>query len=164
MDNKKKKKEQVKPKYVKEVVGIFCIYIGEAFIITGCLCFIGVLQQSTEFVSARDTILLGQICCSAGALFCLIQGILSGIAKIQDKSYLDIISQGNSIEGMVEKVYLQKKIHWGNGSPYRIVCKYDYNGKTYQCESRLLWIKPKYKKGDNIKIYIKGSNNIALKV
>ena len=91
-------------------------------------------------------------------------GILQPTSASKKKSYYELISNGIKVNGIVEKVYMQKFLQYGKKSPYRVLYSYTYGGKIYHHKSHLLWDKPYMKETDSIAVYINDSEKSAIQL
>ena len=90
--------------------------------------------------------------------------IFTALASAKKKSYYELISNGIKVNGIVEKVYMQKFLQYGKKSPYRVLYSYTYGGKIYHHKSHLLWDKPYMKETDSIAVYINDSEKSAIQL
>lgn len=141
-----------KPRYMVELMKIIMMWLGIAFVISGVLCYIGIIppkESSMIQVSSVLGISFGLI----GLCFFVAQFALYALTKSKNQMRAELLAEGIRLTGVVEKVYLQNYTHYGRTSPYRILYKYSYNGKEYEKKSDLLWEKPSVTKGDAITVY-----------
>lgn len=137
--------------------------LGCAFIVFGLLSFIGILQPtSTSIVQSQRNI--GIVFSVLGVAFLIAQAIFTALASAKKKSYYELISNGIKVNGIVEKVYMQKFLQYGKKSPYRVLYSYTYGGKIYHHKSHLLWDKPYMKETDSIAVYINDSEKSAIQL
>ena len=128
-------------KYAEQLYALISMCLGCAFIVFGLLSFIGILQPtSTSIVQSQRNI--GIVFSVLGVAFLIAQAIFTALASAKKKSYYELISNGIKVNGIVEKVYMQKFLQYGKKSPYRVLYSYTYGGKIYHHKSHLLWDKP----------------------
>ena len=140
-------------KYAEQLYALISMCLGCAFIVFGLLSFIGILQPtSTSIVQSQRNI--GIVFSVLGVAFLIAQAIFTALASAKKKSYYELISNGIKVNGIVEKVYMQKFLQYGKKSPYRVLYSYTYGGKIYHHKSHLLWDKPYMKETDSIAVYI----------
>lgn len=83
---------------------------------------------------------------------------------MKEKSYRELIAEGIKVNGIAEKVYMQRFLRYGKKSPYRILYSYTYRGKVYHHKSHLLWDKAYMKEKDLIAVYINDSEKSAIQL
>ena len=108
--------------------------------------------------------ILGLFFSVLGVAFLIAQAIFTALASAKKKSYYELISNGIKVNGIVEKVYMQKFLQYGKKSPYRVLYSYTYGGKIYHHKSHLLWDKPYMKETDSIAVYINDSEKSAIQL
>ena len=117
-------------KYAEQLYALISMCLGCAFIVFGLLSFIGILQPtSTSIVQSQRNI--GIVFSVLGVAFLIAQAIFTALASAKKKSYYELISNGIKVNGIVEKVYMQKFLQYGKKSPYRVLYSYTYGGKIY---------------------------------
>lgn len=146
-----------KPKYIEKLYALISFCLGSVFLIMGLLCFVGVLKP-TAYSQVQNPIIMGTIFALLGVAFCIVQTILIVINSAKRKLHNELLSSGTKLNGTVDKVYLQKYIHYGKKSPFRNCYTYTYQGEIYNSKSCLLWDKPNFKEGDPITVY---ANNLG---
>lgn len=148
-------------KYAEQLYALISMCLGCAFIVFGLLSFIGILQPtSTSIVQSQRNI--GIVFSVLGVAFLIAQAIFTALASAKKKSYYELISNGIKVNGIVEKVYMQKFLQYGKKSPYRVLYSYTYGGKIYHHKSHLLWDKPYMKETDSIAVYINDQANFPV--
>lgn len=145
-----------KPRYTEELLKIIFLWLGIAFVFMGCLSYIGILKPGANSM-VQDSMVLGVLFGSLGIAFLIIQTVLQITATNKNKLHSKLISSGNTVNGVVEKVYLQKYTQYGKKYPYRILYTYSYQGKVYRHKSCLLWDKPNFIEGDSLVVYVNDS-------
>lgn len=149
-------------KYAEQLYALISMCLGCAFIVFGLLSFIGILQPtSTSIVQSQRNI--GIVFLYLVSLFNCTSNF-TALASAKKKSYYELISNGIKVNGIVEKVYMQKFLQYGKKSPYRVLYSYTYGGKIYHHKSHLLWDKPYMKETDSIAVYINDSEKSAIQL
>ena len=150
-------------KYAEQLYALISMCLGCAFIVFGLLSFIGILQPtSASIVQSQRHI--GIVFSVLGVAFLIAQAIFTVLASAKRKSYCELISNGIKVNGIVEKVYMQKFLQYGKKSPYRVLYSYTYGGKIYHHKSHLLWDKPYMKETDSNAVYINDSEKSAIQL
>ena len=99
-------------KYAEQLYALISMCLGCAFIVFGLLSFIGILQPtSTSIVQSQRNI--GIVFSVLGVAFLIAQAIFTALASAKKKSYYELISNGIKVNGIVEKVYMQKFLQYG---------------------------------------------------
>lgn len=102
-------------KYAEQLYALISMCLGCAFIVFGLLSFIGILQPtSTSIVQSQRNI--GIVFSVLGVAFLIAQAIFTALASAKKKSYYELISNGIKVNGIVEKVYMQKFLQYGKKS------------------------------------------------
>lgn len=142
-----------KLKYNEDLYRVIFFWLGIAFVFLGCLSCIGLLNPS-ENSTVQNPAVLGIIFGLSGIAFLIVQTVFQFISSKKNKQHSQLISNGNKVMGVVEKVYMQKYTQYGRKYPYRIIYTCSFQGKTYRSKSCLLWETPNVKEGDSIVVYI----------
>lgn len=99
-------------KYAEQLYALISMCLGCAFIVFGLLSFIGILQPtSASIVQSQRNI--GIVFSVLGVAFLIAQAIFTVLASAKKKSYYELISNGIKVNGIVEKVYMQKFLQYG---------------------------------------------------
>lgn len=154
-------KSAKKPRYTEELLKIIFLWLSISFIITGLLCFIGLLTPSADSLIQESSI-LGIVFSLLGIAFFVVQVILKSIASSKNRLHRELLAKGTEINGTVEKVYLQKYTQYGRQSPYRILYTYTWQDKIYHHKSCLLWNKPDFMAHDPIMVYANASGQSTI--
>lgn len=142
-----------KPRYMEELMKIIFLWLGIAFVFMGILSFLGILKPNASSM-VQEPAMLGIIFSLLGIVFIIVQTIFKILAANKNKLYSELLSSGTRINGIVEKVYLQKYMQYGDKHPYRILYTYTYQGEVHHHKSYFLWDKPNFAPGDSIEVYI----------
>ena len=105
-----------KPRYMEELMKIIFLWLGIAFVFMGILCFLGILKPNASSMVQEPT-MLGIIFSLLGIVFIVVQTIFKILAANKNKLYSELLSRGTRINGIVEKVFLQKSMKYGNKNP-----------------------------------------------
>lgn len=149
------------PKCLEESLKTVFFWLGTAFAWTAFLCYIGFLQPKSNSL-IQDPTLMGSGFLAISFLFVATSFLLKRSAVKKDKEYAELLTNGIQIQGVVEKVYLQKSIQYGRQSPYRIHYGYTYQDKQYHGKSRFLWTAPDLAAGDTITVYVDAFGRSAI--
>ena len=99
-------------KYAEQLYALISMCLGCAFIVFGLLSFIGILQPtSASIVQSQRHI--GIVFSVLGVAFLIAQAIFTVLASAKRKSYCELISNGIKVNGIVERVYMQKFLQYG---------------------------------------------------
>lgn len=142
-----------KPRYMEELFKIIFLVLGITFVFMGCLSYIGILKPNANSMVQESTV-LGAVFGSLGLAFFIVQTVLQIIVANKNKFHSKLISSGNTVKGVVEKVCLKKYTQYGKKHPYRILYTYSYHGKMYRNKSCLLWEIPNVREGDSLVVYV----------
>lgn len=142
-----------KLKYNEDLYRIIFFWLGIAFIFMGCLSYIGILKPK-ENSMVQNRAVLGFVFGLVGIAFLIVQIVFQVVATNKKKLHSKLIASGNKVNGVVEKVYLQKYTQYGRKCPYRCMYTYSYQGKVYRKKSYLLWEKPNLLEGDSLVVYV----------
>ncbi len=148
-------------KYTEQLYARISLCLGCTFIVFGLFCFIGMLKPASHSIIQSQTS-LGIVFSALGIFFFLAQAVFTILASAKKKSYHKLLANGMKVNGIVEKVSMQRYIQYGNKFPYRIFYRYTYQGNVYHHKSHLLWDKPRRKEGDSIEVYINHSEKSAV--
>lgn len=142
-----------KPKHMGEVMKIIFCIVGFEFICFSVFSYIDVpnpdLFETVKLPSLMD-IIFGTV----GIIFVLVGIVLSLIGGRKNKKYADLLKNGRKINGVVERISLQRHTQFGNQTPYVIQYRYTFRDKEYHCKSFYIWEKPCYEVGDTIEVYV----------
>lgn len=152
-----------KPNSMEGMFGFIYFWLGLSFALMGGLTYMGVIKPKSSSM-VQEPALLGIIFFSIGGVFLLAQAVLMVIVFRRNKLHEELLANGTRIQGIVEKVYLQRYTSYGNQSPYRIVYRFNWEGKSCQKKSCLLWEKPEYKKGDSIAVFVNGDGRATVQI
>jgi len=150
-----------KPKYMEELLSLIFLCIGSVFIVMGILSFAGVLKPSANSM-VQVPALLGIVFVSVGMAFLAVKLVLKAVAAGKRKLHAELIAGGLRIDGIVERVYFQKYMQYGNRSPYRIFYSYTCQDKIFHGKSCLIWDKPDLAEGDAIEVYANESGQSTI--
>lgn len=142
-----------KLKYNEDLYRVIFFWLGIAFVFMGCLSYIGILKPKDNSM-VQNSAVLGVVFGLLGINFLIVQTVLHIISAKKNELYFKLIANGNKVNGVVEKVYLQKYTQYGRKYPYRIIYTYSYQEKIYRHKSCLLWEKPNLREGDSLVIYV----------
>ena len=97
-------------------------------------------------------------------MFIIVSVIFGRITTKRNKLQADLLANGMKLNGVVEKVYLQRSTQYGKQSPYRIEYTYTYQDKVYHHKSCFIWEKPNLVSGDCIMVYANelGESTLAM--
>lgn len=152
-----------KTKYTSQLYAVIFLCLGIAFLVIGCLCFLGIVKPSAHSTVQSPTI-MGSIFSMIGVIFCAAQTIFRGISYKQDKLHHALLAKGTKHIGTIEKVQLQKGTRFGRNSPYRICYTYSNQGRIYRHKSCLLWNRPHFNIGDSVEVYANDLGESTLKL
>lgn len=152
-----------RPRNMEKFYTLIFLYLSGAFVVMGLLCFAGILRP-TAHSTVKEPAMMGVIFTSLGIAFCAVQAVLRAVAAAKDKLCSELLANGTKVDGVVEKVHLQRHTQYGKKSPYRIFYTYTYQGVIYRHKSSLLWEKPDCKKGDPIMVYINNSGKSTIQL
>ena len=142
-----------KPKYMEDVMKIIFFTIGFEFI---CFCVFSYIDVPNPdlFETVKIPSLMDIIFGVVGITFILGGIVLSLISVRKSKKCANILENGIRINGVVEKISLQRHTQLGNQTPYVIQYRYTFRDKEYHRKSFYIWEKPCYEVGDTIVLYV----------
>ncbi len=148
-------------KYTEQVYAFIFLCLGCTFVVFGLLSFIGILNPTPHSAIQSQTGIAFSV---LGIVFLIVQVIFTILASVKEKSNRELIANGIKVNGIVEKVYMERHIRYGKKSPYRILYSYIYQGKMYHHKSHLLWDRPYVKATDPIEVYINSLEKSAIRL
>lgn len=150
-------------KFPEQLYALIFMCLGCAFLVFGLLSFIGVLQPASgSMVQGQGD--MGTVFSVLGAAFFIAQAVFTVVASAKEKLYCELVSNGIKVNGIVERVYMQRLLQYGKKSPYRVRYSYTYGGKACHHKSHLLWDKPCVKETDPIAVYVNDSGKSAIQL
>lgn len=152
-----------KPQYTEQFYAVVFLSLGGAFLVSGLLSFCGIVKPTASSM-IQSNIVNGIVFCVLGIIFCIVKIIFTGLAFKKDRLNRELLSNGSKVTGIVEKVYMQKYMQYGQKSPYRVLYTYTYQDKTYHGKSYLLWDEPRVKEADVIEVFVNESGKSAIQL
>lgn len=138
-----------------ELYGFLFIIMGPIFIGMGYFNKIGMLP--TTLNSNGDSAVTFPI---VGITFLVLGVIFTSIELYKQKERKKLITRGIKIQGIATKIKRSQYIRVGKKTrerknyPYIIYFNYEYSGRKYDGESRLIWDKPIISRGETITVWI----------
>lgn len=152
-----------RPKYMEDMLKMIFFWIGAMFLVVSVLMFFRVMKPK-ESSLVQNQLLLGIIFLATGMLFLITAVCMGIVAMKKNKLHDELLKNGVTVSGIVEKVYLQKSTQYGKQSPYIICYAYTHSDKEYHKKSCYLWVEPRYKIGDAITVYVNDNGKSAIKI
>lgn len=142
-----------KPNSAAAMLRYIVVCLGAAFLLMGALCMCGVMQASVAS-EVQDSHVLGLIFLAVGAAFAVMAALLHGHVRKADALHADLLANGRQIVGTVVKVSHERWMQFGHASPYRVVYRFDCDGREVRRKSHFVWDAPDMSPGDPITVYV----------
>ena len=97
-----------RPKYMEDMLKMIFFWIGAMFLVVSVLMFFR-LMKPKESSLVQNQLLLGIIFLATGMLFLITAVCMGIVAMKKNKLHDELLKNGVTVSGIVEKVYLQKR-------------------------------------------------------